>query len=204
VLRELIGILRGVKPSEVESVCDVILAAGITRIEVPLNSPDPFTSISLLAKRYNVDDAHIGAGTVLSVANVIDVHRAGGTFVVSPNCNTDVIQATKTNGMQSFPGVFTASECFSALDAGADGLKIFPASVLGTEGVKALRAVIPEDVALYGVSGISAEAFGEWREVGITGFGIGSNLYKTGMDIDTVRNNAIQLVNAYDACVDLV
>ena len=135
-MRELIGILRGVKPAEVETVCEVLLSAGIAKIEVPMNSPDPLHSISLLAKRYSAD-ALIGAGTVLSTENVNDVSNAGGTFIVSPNCNNGVIKATKVNAMLSYPGVFTASECFSAMDAGADGLKLFPASVMGIDGLKA-------------------------------------------------------------------
>jgi len=201
-LRELIGILRGIKPSEVEAVCEVIISAGIKKLEVPLNSPDPLESISIMAKCYSTD-ALIGAGTVLSMENVNDVRNAGGAFIVSPNCNTEVIQATKVNGMLSYPGVFTASECFSALDAGADGLKLFPASLLGIDGLKALRAVMPANVVFYGVSGISPEEFGSWRKAGITGFGIGSSLYKPGMDIQTVRSNAIKLVNAYDAHINL-
>jgi len=199
-VRELIGILRGVKPSEVEAICEVVFRAGIAKIEVPLNSPEALDSISIIAKLYS-NDAIIGAGTVLDVSSVNDVHSAGGTMVVSPNCNIDVINVTKANGMFSYPGVFTASECFSALDAGADGLKLFPASVLGLDGLKALRAVIPADVAIYGVSGIGATDFANWRKAGITGFGIGSNLYKPGMDIQQVRSNAIELVTAYDACV---
>jgi len=197
----LIAILRGVQPKEVEAVCDVILSAGITKIEVPLNSPDPFDSISLIAKLYS-DDAKIGAGTVLSIQNVSDVHNAGATFIVSPNCNTDVIRDTKKKAMESYPGVFTPSECFSALEAGADGLKLFPASLLGIDGLKALRAVVPADAAFYGVSGIGVEEFGLWFKAGITGFGIGSNLYKPGMDIEEISANSIKLVNAYDKSVD--
>ena len=201
-MRELIAILRGVKPSEIESVSEVVFAAGITKIEVPLNSPEPLSSISRLAKLY-ASDALVGAGTVLSVESVNDVHSAGGTLVVSPNCNTDVIKATKANGMLSYPGVFTATECFTALSAGADGLKLFPASVLGVDGLKALRAVLPDDVAFYGVSGIGADEFDLWQKAGMTGFGIGSNLYKPGLDIDVIRANAIGLVTAYDACMNL-
>jgi len=201
-LRELIGILRGIKPAEVEAVCDVIFSAGISKIEVPLNSPEPFESISKLARRFG-KDALVGAGTVLSVENVHDVHSAGGVLVVSPNCNTEVIRATKAKGMLSYPGVFTATECFSALSAGADGLKFFPASVLGIDGFKALTAVLPTDIATYGVSGIGADEFASWRDAGITGFGIGSNLYKPGLEIEQVRANALALVSAYDACTNL-
>lgn len=201
-MRELIAILRGVKPVEVEEIAEAVFSAGITKIEVPLNSPDALDSIGRLVKRYG-NTAVIGAGTVLSVESVNDVYNAGGKLIVSPNCNTDVIKATKANGMISYPGVFTATECFSALHAGADGLKLFPASVLGVDGLKALRAVLPPTIPVYGVSGISAEEFGIWQKAGITGFGIGSNLYKPGMDINSVRTNATSLVTAYDACMKL-
>lgn len=200
-MRELIGILRGVKPAEVEAVCEVVLSAGITKIEVPLNSPDALNSVALIAKRYG-NDALIGAGTVLSTNAVEAVHIAGGVFIVSPDCNTDVIKTTKSIGMLSYPGVFTATECFAALQAGADGLKLFPASVLGIDGFNALRAVLPADVAYYGVSGIKAEDFKRWFDSGMVGFGIGSNLYKPGMDLDKVRENAVDLVAAYDACTN--
>lgn len=201
-MRELIAILRGVMPVDVEEVGEAVFSAGISKIEVPLNSPDALDSISRLVKCYG-NTAVIGAGTVLSVESVNDVYSAGGKLIVSPNCNTDVIKATKANGMISYPGVFTATECFSALHAGADGLKLFPASVLGVDGLKALRAVLPINVPIYGVSGISAEEFEIWQKAGITGFGIGSNLYKPGMDTSSVRANAASLVTAYDACMKL-
>lgn len=200
-MRELIAILRGVEPQEVESIADVIYDAGIHKIEVPLNSPEPYDSIERLATRFG-SRALIGAGTVLRVEEVQQVADAGGQIIVSPNCNVGVIAATKNAGMLSYPGVFTASECFQALEAGADGLKLFPASVLGIDGLKALRAVLPAHVAYYGVSGINAAEFHAWKGAGMTGFGIGSNLYKAGMDSVAVKHNAIQLVEAYDACVE--
>lgn len=196
-MREIIAILRGVKPGEVERIAEAILKAGIEKIEVPLNSPEPLQSIGILAKQFG-HHAHIGAGTVLSVQQVHDVNNAGGTIVVSPNCNVDVIKASRLNGQLSYPGVFSATECFTAIDAGASGLKLFPASVLGIDGLKALKAVVPADVPFYGVSGIGSADFSVWRTAGITGFGIGSNLYKPGMSADQVALHAQDIVAAYD------
>jgi len=200
-LREIIAILRGVKSGEVERIAEVLVKAGIDKIEVPLNSPDPLKSIGILAKGFG-HHAHVGAGTVLSVQQVHDVHNAGGTVVVSPNCNVDVIKASRLNGQLSYPGVFSATECFAAIDAGASGLKLFPASVLGVDGLKALKAVVPADVPFYGVSGIGSADFSLWRSAGITGFGIGSSLYKPGMSSDQVALHAQDIVSAYDAAFD--
>jgi len=196
-VRELIAIIRGVTPAEVEQIAEVVYEAGISKIEVPLNSPDPLESIRLLAKQFG-SDALIGAGTVLSVKQVKDVRDAGGNIVVSPNCNTSVIAACKANGLLSYPGVFTATECFSALAAGATGLKLFPASVLGVDGLKALKAVVPAEIPFYGVSGIGVTDYAAWHLAGITGFGIGSNLYKPGMSVEQVAANALEIVAAYD------
>jgi len=139
--RPVIAILRGVTPPEAVEICGAILETGIDRIEVPLNSPDPFESIRLMAEAYG-DRALIGAGTVLSVEDVGRVAQAGGKLVVSPNCDQRVIVATKAAGMQSWPGVLTPTECFEALKAGADGLKIFPATIPGPDGIKAIQAQI--------------------------------------------------------------
>ncbi len=197
-MRELIAILRGVKPDEVERYADVIFAAGITKIEVPFNSPEPLKSIERLAKCFG-DEALVGAGTVLNVQHVKQTANAGGQMIVSPNCNADVIQTTKQYNMLSYPGVFTATECIAAIDAGADGLKLFPASVLGIEGLKALQAVLPVNFPTYGVSGIGPKDFADWLSAGMTGFGIGSFLYQPGASVALVQERAQQLVAAYDA-----
>ncbi|MEM9240387.1 MAG: 2-dehydro-3-deoxy-6-phosphogalactonate aldolase [Pseudomonadota bacterium] len=195
--RPLIAILRGIEPHEAEAICAALIEAGITRIEVPLNSPEPFDSIARMAARFG-GDALIGAGTVLSPENVARVAEIGGKLIVSPNCDTEVIARSKQLGLQSWPGVMTPSECFAALKAGADGLKIFPASLIGPAGIQAVRAVLPKETQVYAVGGAGASNFAEWLAAGADGFGIGSALYKPGMSVDEVASRAAETVTAYD------
>lgn len=196
--REIIAILRGITPDEAVPVADALIEAGITRIEVPLNSPDPFDSIGKMLDAH-ADAAMIGAGTVLDVQAVERLHQMGAHMVVSPDANVSVIAATKQAGMMSFPGVMTPTECFAALHAGADGLKLFPASLLGIEGLKAIGAVLPKGTKTYAVGGVGPANFADWFAAGITGFGIGSALYKPGMSVADVASRAADMVAAYDA-----
>ena len=198
--RPLIAILRGISPLEAESVSDVLIEAGISMIEVPLNSPKPYETIERMVK-FHGENGIFGAGTVLKENEVYRVAEIGGKIIVSPNLNTLVIRKTKELNMLSFPGVFTASECFDALDAGADGLKFFPASLLKEDNFRALSSVLPKNIVSIAVGGIDESKFKSWLQVNITAFGLGSNLYKPGMLIEEVKLKAQQIVRSYDQCI---
>ena len=196
--RSLIAILRGIQPFEAVSIAGVILEAGIDKIEVPLNSPSPFDSIRAIAKKYG-NQALIGAGTVLTVAQVKQVRAAGGQLVVSPNCDPNVIRATIAEGMQSWPGVFTPSEALTALKAGATGLKLFPGDMAGPNGLKAMRAILPIGTKVYAVGGTAPDNFSKWVEASANGFGLGTAIYKPGDTAEIVTIKAGAIVKAYDS-----
>lgn len=196
--RKIIAILRGITPAEAAPITEALIEAGITSIEVPLNSPDPFTSIKQMVDAFG-QTALIGAGTVLNPDDVQRLHQIGAGMVVSPDCNPRVIVATKQAGMKSFPGVMTPTECFTALRNGADGLKLFPGSLIGPEGLKAIKAVLPPGTETYAVGGAGPSNFTDWRAAGVDGFGIGSALYKPGASVAEIKTRAAEIVAAYDA-----
>lgn len=192
----LVAILRGIRPTEVGAVGEVLVDAGFSLIEVPLNSPEPLQSIERLAKRLE-GRALVGAGTVLTPAQVSDVAKAGGRIIVSPNTNPEVIAATVESGLASLPGCFTATEAFAALAAGAHALKFFPAEAISPAVLKALCAVLPCDVPKLAVGGITADTLAPWAKAGAQGFGLGSALYSQGATAEAVAGKAAAFVAAW-------
>lgn len=199
--RNLIAILRGIRPAEAHDIGAVLIETGITRIEVPLNSPGALESIATLARDFG-DDAEIGAGTVLSPDDVNRVASVGGRLIVSPNFDADVVAATRKSGLVSYPGVFTATECFNALRAGADGLKLFPAFQMSAKGLKALRDVLPTQAEVLAVGGVSAPDFVNWMTAGANGFGLGAALYRPGATRYEVGTRAMEIALAYDRALE--
>jgi 2-dehydro-3-deoxyphosphogalactonate aldolase len=201
--RPLVAILRGIAPAEMLAACDALVGAGIVMIEVPLNSPEPLISIAAAAKAFE-GRASIGAGTVLDPKQVDAVAQAGGSFIVSPDCNDEVILRTLALDMQSYPGVFTPTEAFRAIRLKATALKLFPAEILGPAGIRAMKAVLPGDVPLYAVGGANPANFSDFIAAGCSGFGLGSFLYKPGTPVAAIRTAAEAAVKAYDTAVSKV
>ena len=193
----LVAIIRGVTPDEAGAVGEALYGAGFRIIEVPLNSPDPLESIGILRTTLPAD-CRVGAGTVLSVEQVDAVHAAGGELVVSPNTDQAVIRRTVELGMDSYPGAATPSEAFSAISAGATAIKLFPASNIGIDGMKAWRSVIPASVGMLPVGGVDAANLAAWLAAGAAGAGIGGSLYRPGDDPAVVARRAAELMNIWD------
>lgn len=193
----LIAILRGLKPTETEGVVGTLIEQGLTAIEIPLNSPDPFRSIEI-AVRMAPEGCLIGAGTVLTTEQVEQLDGVGGRLMVSPNVEPAVISLAAAKGMVTMPGVFTPTEALAAARAGATGLKFFPASVLGPSGIHAIRAILPSELEIAAVGGVSEANFGDYAKIGVKSFGLGSSLYKPGMTAAEVAERARVTVEAYD------
>lgn len=192
----LVAILRGVKPDEVEAIGDVLVEEGFRCIEVPLNSPQPFDSIGRLAHRVG-DRALIGAGTVMTPAAVGQVADVGGRLIVMPHADAALIREAKARGLVCLPGAATPTEAFGAIAAGADGVKLFPAEGLPPVVVKAWLAVVPKEIPLFAVGGITPQGMAPYRAVGVAGFGLGSALYTPGIDLDALRQAARAFAVAY-------
>lgn len=194
----LIAILRGLTPEEAPAIGAALIEAGVRAIEVPLNSPEPLRSIKILADLFS-DQALIGAGTVLTPDEARAVADHGGRLIVSPNTDAAVIEAAKQAGLVSAPGFYTATEAFTAIKAGADILKLFPAELAGPIGLRALRAVLAPSQRVYAVGGVSPQTLRTWRDAGAAGFGIGSALYRSGQAAAEVSHRARAFVTAWRA-----
>lgn len=191
----IIAILRGLTPDKAIEVTAALIDAGITAIEVPLNRAGALESIALMAKEFS-NQASIGAGTVLTTQNVIDVHGAGGMFIVSPNMNPEVILKTKELDMESCPGIYSPTEAFSALTHGADYLKLFPSDNVPPSTLKAYKSVLPADVDLLCVGGITPDNMQQYIDAGVNGFGIGGSLYKPEYSVKEISEKAKAFVQA--------
>jgi len=192
----VVAILRGLEPTQAPAIGDALFHAGIRVMEVPLNSPDAFRSIRLLYTRFD-GRALVGAGTVLTVAQVHQVADAGGTLIVSPNLDPDVVGATRARSLLSLPGVCTPTEAFQALRAGAHILKLFPGEVVGPHGAVAMRSVLPVSARLFAVGGVSAQNIPAWRAAGVDGIGVGSTIFRPCFGADEVHRAACDVLSAW-------
>jgi len=195
---EMIAILRGLTPERAPEVGAALVAAGFRSLEVPLNSPDPLASIKLLSEAHG-RDCLVGAGTVLTPAEVDRVHGAGGRLVVAPNCAPAVIRRALDLGMRVLPGIATATEAFAALESGATDLKLFPASTYGPGHVRALKSVLPAHVRVFAVGGIGSQDIAAWLESGADGFGFGGELFRPAYTLAQIKARAAALLDALAA-----
>lgn len=200
LLQELpiVAILRGVTPARIEGVADALYGAGIRAIEVPLNSPEPFKSIEILAHHFG-DRCLTGAGTVLTSVDVERVANAGGKLLVTPNTDPAVIKCGIERNLTVMPGFYTPSEGFAAVAVGARYLKLFPASTGGIDHLKAMLAVLPRDVPVYAVGGAGAANMADWIKAGAKGFGLGSELFKPDFTDAEIAERAVRCVAAFRA-----
>ena len=199
--RHLVAILRGLQPGEAEAVTAALIEAGFRAIEIPLNRPNamPAVEIAVRAAQASGEECLVGAGTVLSEEAVRRVRDAGGNLVVAPNHDPAVVRAARAAGMVAMPGVFTATEALAALRDGATALKFFPASVLGPSGVAAIATILPDDTSICAVGGVGPDDFGAWMKAGVSGFGLGSSLYRPGQTAAQIGAAAEAMAAAHDA-----
>lgn len=201
ISRKLVAILRGLRPDETRSVTARLIEAGFQAIEIPLNSPEPFQSLEIAvrtAEELSSGPCLIGSGTVLTKQDVRRVAECGATLAVSPNVDPEIIREARNLSLISMPGVFTATEALTAAKAGASALKFFPASVLGASGISAIRAILPPNLNLCAVGGISEADFADYAASGISGFGLGSSLYAPGRSAEDVGSRADNIIQDYD------
>ena len=185
----LIAILRGITPAEVIKISEVLVNKNFKIIEIPLNSPDPIKSIEMLVSHFK-DEAIIGAGTVMDLESIKMIAEAGARLSVMPNGNVRIVKAAKARGLITIPGVYTPTEAFAMIESGADALKLFPAEGAPPMVLKAMKAVLPTAVPILPVGSITPDKMAEYQKAGANGFGLGSALYKPGMTVDEVAQNA--------------
>ncbi|MGF1697033.1 2-dehydro-3-deoxy-6-phosphogalactonate aldolase [Vibrio lamellibrachiae] len=195
----LIAILRGIEPKDALRVGHILIDSGFKAIEVPLNSPDALKSIELMVKEFG-NQYLIGAGTVTTPELAMQVIATGAKLIVTPNYNEEVIKLGIEADCQVYPGVVTPTEAFNALEAGASGIKLFPVTVLGTSGVKALKSVLPKETLCFAVGGINPEvnSMKPYLDIGVDGFGLGASLYSPDLSDDEIRQNAQMFIKSYN------
>lgn len=194
----VVAIVRGIRPEEALAHAEILYAAGVRGIEVPLNSLDPLDSIGRLAKAFG-DRMAVGAGTVLSAERVEAVAKAGGSIVVAPNTDASMVRRAVELGLDPAPGFATATEAFQALAAGARHLKLFPAVTYGLAHLKQLKAVLPPEAVVWAVGGVGPDALQDWWSAGARAFGLGGEIYRAGQSLAETADKAARVVAAVRA-----